>query len=173
MKLRGGEKFNEAIRDIVGKLSTKGTMRVGFLSGATYPDAPPRQIAKTYGKMQAKGYTGAIAGAKKGTLSVATVAFWNEFGTSRSPARPFFRNMIAAKSNEWGPALALALRRNNYDTRLSLNQIGSGIAGQLRESIIETNEPPNAESTIRKKGFSKTLVDSGHMLQSVDFEIEG
>ena len=49
---------------------------------------------------------------------------------------------------------------------------GEAIAGQLRQSIVDTNSPALAESTIRRKGFSKPLVDTGHMLQSVDYEVK-
>ena len=32
---------------------------------------------------------------------VAQVAYWNEYGTTLSPPRPFFRNAIKDKSKEW------------------------------------------------------------------------
>ena len=49
--------------------------------------------------------------------------------------------------------------------------MGQGISGQLKQSIVDTNEPPLAASTIARKGFAKPLVDTGHMLQSVDYEV--
>ena len=49
--------------------------------------------------------------------------------------------------------------------------MGLGIKGQLQQSIIETNAPPLAESTVARKGFEKPLVDTSHMLNSVDFEV--
>ena len=53
-----------------------------------------------------------------------------------------------------------------------LGQTGEAIAGQLRESIINLTEPPLAPATVARKGSDKPLVDTGHMLASVDYEVE-
>lgn len=143
MAVRGGDKFAKELGEIGRRLSGPRVVRVGFLSGATYPDGKP----------------------------VALVAFWNEFGTRFIPPRPFFRNMIAAKKNEWPGGIATQLRLTGYNVDLTLQRTGAAIAGQLRESIIQTNSPPNAPSTIAKKGHAKPLVDTGHMLNSIDHEV--
>jgi len=54
---------------------------------------------------------------------------------------------------------------------VALARMGEGIAGQLRESIQSTNSPPLAESTIEAKGFEKPLIDTGHMWNSVAYEV--
>jgi hypothetical protein len=143
MRLRGGEKLEEALRKMAEGLSRGGTVRVGFLENATYPD----------GK------------------SVAMIAAIQDFGTGTIPPRPFFRNMIAAKQGEWPGAIDGLLKANDYDIDKTLQQTGAAIAGQLRQSIIDTNAPPLAESTIRRKGHSKPLIDTSHMINSVDFEV--
>jgi hypothetical protein len=147
MGVKGGQKFEAYLGEVGKKLSGSRVVRVGFLSGATYPNG----------------------------LSVALVAFWNEFGTKFAPARPFFRNMIAAKKNEWPNGIATQLKLTGFNVDLALRRTGEAIAGQLRESIINTNFPPNAESTIERKGHSKPLVGAppskGHMLGSVDYEV--
>ena len=79
--------------------------------------------------------------------------------------------MIAKKSPEWPAAVGALLVANDYDVERTLDQAGFAIAGQLRESIQQTNAPPLAESTIRRKGHDKPLVDTGHMLNSVDHEV--
>lgn len=143
--MRGGENVARALRDIGEAISRPATLRVGFLEGATYPD---------------------------GTL-VAMVAAIQEFGAPRAgiPPRPFFRNMIARKSPEWPAAIGALLVANRYDLTVTFQQAGQAIAGQLRQSIVDTNSPVLAESTVARKGFAKPLVDTGHMLQSVDFEV--
>lgn len=145
--ISGGSKLEAALAEIVKKLGKgAGTVRVGFLEDATYPDG----------------------------TSVAMVAAINEFGApSRGqPPRPFFRRMIAEKSGEWPEAIAKNLVATNYDTKLTLERVGAGIAGQLQESITNLTDPPLAASTIKKKGFDKPLIDSGHMLNSVSYEVE-
>lgn len=148
IRSKSGREFLSRLREKLGERTgnpdgpTK--VNVGFLDGATYPDG----------------------------TSVATVAAANEFGTSTIPARPFFRTMIAAKQAEWGPALAIQLRKTDFDVERSLRLVGEGIKGQLQQSIIDTNSPPLAPATIARKGFSKPLIDSAVMIRSVDYRVE-
>jgi hypothetical protein len=127
--------------------STAGLPRikVGFLSGATYPDG----------------------------TSVALVAAVQEFGSTNIPSRPFFRLMIAQHSKSWPDAIALNYKATDGDIPKTLDRVGQGIKGQLQQSIRDTNDPPLAPATIARKGFAKPLVDTGQMLSSVDYEVEG
>lgn len=145
--IKGGQKLASELRRLAKMVARPATLRVGFLEGATYPDGTP----------------------------VGAVATFQEFGTPNAkhpiPPRPFFRNMIRDKSGEWGPAMADLLKSNDYDARRVLELTGQAIAGQLRASIIATNAPPLSPVTIRRKGFSKPLIDTGHMLNSIDYEV--
>lgn len=85
---------------------------------------------------------------------------------------PFFTNMVAAKSPEWGPAMGALLKANGYDALRTLQLTGEAVAGQLRQAIVDTSSPALAPSTIRRKGFDKPLVETGHMLNSVDYEVK-
>jgi len=102
------------------------------------------------------------------------VAAVQNFGAPRAgiPPRPFFSNMIAEKSPEWGPALGALLIDNEFDAFRALQLAGEGISGQLVQSIQDTNSPPLAQSTIDAKGFSKTLIDTGQLWQSVAYEVK-
>ena len=143
--MRGGDKVQKVLADIGTGLAKGKTVRVGFLENATYPDGTP----------------------------VAMIAAIQNFGApSRGiPPRPFFSNMIAAHSKEWPQAIKNLAVQYNYDMDKVLALVGEGIAGQLRQSIIDTNAPPLAPATIARKGFDKPLVHTGHMLQSVDYEV--
>ena len=147
MLFRSGDKLNKVLGDIAEKLGRASTLKVGFLEGATYPD---------------------------GTL-VAMVAAIQNFGAPAAgiPPRPFFSNMVAEKSPEWGDKLAAILERADYDGKLALNRLGYGIASDLQMSIIETNDPALDPATIASKGFSKPLVDTGQMLNSVQYDVDG
>lgn len=140
--LKGGEKLEKALAAISDKMS--GTLRVGFLEGATYPDG----------------------------TSVAQVAFWNEYGTTSAPARPFFRTMINRESPGWAILLGKAAEHYNYDGPTVLKFMGVKVAEDLQSSITGWQDPPNAKSTIRIKGFNKPLVHTNHMHDSVDFEVK-
>lgn len=144
-KVTGGEKAAAAIADIIARAGGKRGLRVGFLEKAKYPDG----------------------------TSVAMVAAIQDFGAPSVgiPPRPFFRNMVRRKQREWPPAVAKLLKSNRYDVDKTLKMVGEAIAGQLRQSIQDTNSPPLKPATIRRKGFAKPLVDTGHMLDSVDYEV--
>lgn len=174
--LTGGDKLEARLEAIARKISRGAFLRVGFLEGATYPDG----------------------------TSVATVAAIQNFGAPAKgiPARPFFTNMIAEKSKSWGEALVNRLKANDWDLHKSLEQMGNGIAGQLRQSIVDMNDPPLSDVTLLLRerfrdhndiSFSdvldawrdvaggvkptisgtgaKPLIWTGHLLQSVDYEV--
>lgn len=177
-ELKGGAKLDAALERLARKLERGGTLKVGFLEGATYPDGTP----------------------------VAMVAAIQNFGAPARgiPPRPFFTNMIAEKSERWASALAAMLKRNDWDLDKTLNQMGAGIKGQLQQAIVDTNAPPLSAITLmlRKMRYenpdlevtgatvgeaarrvaagesyadapTKPLVDSSHMLNSVDYEVTG
>lgn len=141
--LKGGDKLAKALADLSKKVQQGATVRVGFLEGATYPDGTP----------------------------VAAVAAYNEFGTARIPPRPFMRDTIDEHQYGWGQALGKALNATGYDADAALKMIGEGISRQVQDSIRAMKAPPNAPATIAKKGFDKPLIDTGHMLNSVGYEV--
>lgn len=146
-RVSGGDKFNKALQDLSKRLSGPGpVVRVGFLSGARYPDG----------------------------TSVAMVAAIQNFGApSRNiPPRPFFSNMIRDKSRGWAAGILKQLKATNYDADLTLQRVGEGIAGQLRQSIRDFDGVPLKPRTIARKGFDKQLVDTGHMLNSISYEVD-
>jgi hypothetical protein len=144
----GNARFVRTLENMAQRMGTGGTVRVGFLEGAAYPEDES-------GK----------------SLSVATVAFWDEFGTKNSPPRPYFRRMVAKESPNWGRKLAAVARHANYNVKTTLTLMGEGIKDQLVTSINEFSDPPNAPSTIAKKGFDKPLIHTALMIRSVDYEV--
>ncbi|HDZ5042716.1 TPA: hypothetical protein RTG66_001553 [Campylobacter jejuni] len=101
---------------------------------------------------------------------VANVAKIQEYGTLKIPTRPFFRTAIQKNQGKW-----LNIFKNqtlvNQDLELSLNQVGEIARGDIVNSIMQTNTPPNAEATIKAKGSSKPLIDTGFMRSSVNFRV--
>lgn len=173
--ITGGEAMAAHMAAMREKITNASEVRVGFLEGATYPDGTP----------------------------VAEVAAINNFGAPLAgiPARPFFSGMVREKSPEWGDKFAAVLKAANYDAEKALALMGEGIAGQLRQAIVETSGPPNSPVTdLLKQRFpmrdgmtfadvqqarediygdvveyappGKPLSWTGHMLNSVDKEVE-
>lgn len=171
VEIKGGDKLKKALDAIAHRLGHGSLLTVGFLSDATYPAKIAEDIAA---KRKPRGKNGAQRQAKAaaGGLHVAEAAFYNEFGTTHTPARPFFRNMLAKETPKWARALGLALKNNRYEPTGALTAMGHGIKDALVVSILETNDPPNSKRTIAVKGFDKPLIDTGTMVRSVDFVVE-
>lgn len=142
MEISGGDKVEKILEELAEKMH--GSLDVGFLEGATYQDDG---------------------------MPVAQVAFWNEYGTSRAPARPFFRTTIEEKSDEWADRLARAAKHYDYDASAVLEAMGESVLEDIQSSITGWTDPRNADSTIAKKGFNKPLVDSNHMHDSVAYRV--
>lgn len=177
-RMRGGTKIVEALRVLAAKLDKPGTVRIGFLENARYPNGTPVAL---------------VAAVLDGGAPGAGI-----------PPRPFFRNMIADHKMEWPAQIAAVLKDNNYDAEKTLGIMGANIAGRLRESIINTNEPPLSPVTVMLRGMrsqakykgkafgdiigeavsrvaagktnygasTKALIDTDHMYESVNYEVK-
>ena len=141
--------LNTALGKIAAKLGNRPTVvRVGFLEGRTYP------VTKTNRK----------------PLPVARVAFWNEFGTKRTKARPFFRNTIRDLAPTLGKRVAAVGKSVGWDAKKTLELVGIGIKDKLVKAIAGW-PADNAPSTVKRKGFNHGLIDKGIMQRSVDLEV--
>lgn len=153
--LSGGEKLERHLQTIVEKAGSGRAVKVGFLEGVRYSATHP------------------IRGTARKPLLVAQVAFWQEFGTARTPARPFFRTTISKKSSEWGTTLSKALVFYKMDSAKALAALGTVMQSDIRASIVNWSTPPNAPRTVAIKGFNKPLVDDGTMQRVVNYKVVG
>ncbi|EAR4362662.1 hypothetical protein ELU49_24020 [Salmonella enterica] len=162
---------------------------MGFLEGATDPDGTP--VAYIAAIQEFGG--SAVIPAREQTLHFRYNEKTGEIGhrfvkagkgnfaqdvvipehTVTIPPRPFFRKMIEHKSPEWGEKMATLLRTNDFDTATALVYMGEHIKGQLQMFIRGWKKPPNAASTVRQKGFNNPLIETGHMMNSVDYSVDG
>lgn len=104
---------------------------------------------------------------------VADVAFHNEFGTARIPPRPFFRNAIEDGKNrkKWGEVLGIELAKNS-DIEHALNVLGMLVVGDIKRSINNSGAfALNSPATIKRKGSSQPLRDTGVLWNAVNFEV--
>jgi hypothetical protein len=144
--ITGGTDLEERLAEIASKLSKPATLKVGFLENATYPDGKP----------------------------VAMIAAIQNFGAPARniPPRPFFSNMVAEKSPEWPEQISKLLATTDYDVDRTLALMGEVIKGDLQQSIRDTNSPLLSPRTVQRKGFEKPLIDTGHMINSVDYTVD-
>lgn len=147
LKVSGGGRMKRYLSGMDQALGTASAVRVGFLEHATYPATPATP-----------------------PLHVAQVAFWNEFGTSRAPARPFFRGMIRKDLHDWADRFARYLQSANYNSNRAFALLGIETKDNLT-SAIWAWPADNAPSTVARKGFDHGLIESGVMQRSTDYEV--
>lgn len=187
--MSGGERLQRYLDGIVQRSSSAKTVSVGFLEGATYPDG--RSVAANAALQEFGGTVHHDAGsvtlyrrvAAAGTHFLRNGRFVKRkdanFSSTHArraysqtiPPRPFFRNAIRKYGPQWGADMAAIIKANGFDAARTLGLMGQRIKGQIQQSIIDLRTPPLAKSTIRRKGFDKPLIETGHMLNSVDYEV--
>lgn len=103
-------------------------------------------------------------------LTVGEVAVYNEFGTETIPERSFIRTTFDEKKyqiQDFIDQVVGEISDGKYTTEQGLERIGLYGAKLIVEKIRTSVPPPNAPSTIARKGSSNTLVDTGQMVQTL------
>ena len=95
------------------------------------------------------------------------------------PARPFMRSTVEAQKDAWAKAFADAFVAKAHERDAvvrGLNLLGRKMQDDIVATIKSNLAPDNAESTKRRKnakGAGKgTLIDKGHLLKSISYEVE-
>lgn len=149
----GGAKFHAMIKRAKRAQATGvRQVDVGFFATAKYPDGTP----------------------------VPNVAAWNEFGTQKKggggvhiPQRPFFRHAMVNIKDDVKPVLIQHVDpKTMVVTPRVAGLVGLTIQKRIQLSITQLTTPPNAPSTIKKKGSSNPLIDTGVLRKSVAYTIK-
>lgn len=107
---------------------------------------------------------------------LAMIASWLEFGTDDGhiPERPVhritFENLRPELKRKYAEVAKL-VTEGKISAKQGLSRIGSWYAGKLRWEIIRYNAVPNADSTIRQKGFDDPLMDTGNYVNSINWDL--
>lgn len=99
---------------------------------------------------------------------------WNNFGTVNIPERPFMQNAMRGNRSSYRSAMkssAAKIMRGETDMKSVLSKLGIKAQGDIQEEITSLSSPPNAPSTIRQKGSSNPLIDSGELRASITWKI--
>lgn len=101
---------------------------------------------------------------------VTTVARDNDQGTKRIPERPF---MIPAGNKAANKTVNITVQSiaSGLDEQQALSRAAIMFKNAIAREITNLKEPPNAESTILKKGSSNPLIDTGLMRSKVEWKL--
>lgn len=149
-KVHGGEKAKallEAMRNRVSK-GSGSSVRIGVPNDATEADG-------------------------ESTMAVAIV---HEFGEPSQgiPPRPFLAPAIVDAKPDISNLTRNQLKgvaTGKATVFVALERIGALAAGKVQQYIRNGNFAALKPETIKRKGSSKPLIDTGHMIQSVTYEV--
>lgn len=178
------------LRRVISAMNGPNSVEVGFFEGATYPDGTslpmvaainefggtiniPAHSTTLYRKVLKSG-----AFSKGGQFVKASKS---NFSTTHQvpahsvtiPSRPFFRNALKSVQPKIGPVIQAMFVGSETPPKKEkiLKSVGTLIQQEIQESIRTLMTPPNAASTVARKGFNNPLIETGHMLRSVAFQI--
>jgi hypothetical protein len=105
---------------------------------------------------------------------VVDVAFWNNYGTKDIPARRFMQVGQKRCEREMKKMIALCVDKM-LDKKMTAaeagDMLGEKAAAIMKKTVREWETPPNAPSTIARKGVNAPLRDTGLLLTSMTFEV--
>jgi len=106
-------------------------------------------------------------------LSSAGIAANHEFGLG-VPERPFMRLTFEQRKDDI-QRLTRELEKRVLEERMTTEQalavLGSAAVGYIRSTIDAGVPPPLSPETIKRKGSSKTLIDTAQMKGDISYEV--
>ena len=141
----GGDTLLKLLQAIEKGVTNAEAVEVGWMEGNIHPDSG---------------------------IPTAEIAADNEFGTPKIPARPFIKPTELKKAKVWSNSLSKELKQSAYNAELALEGVGQEIKTDIQKAILEVFSPALSPYTIEKKGFDKPLIDSSHMIDSIDTEVK-
>ena len=146
----GGDRLGTKLRQIRERLMKNSGVLVGLPAGTgSYEDGAP----------------------------IAVIGAVHEFGSADGaiPERSFLRVPLRQNVEDF-KAVWRAQISKVVEGELSMHQVmsqlGARAAAVSQEAISEGIAPGNAESTVKRKGSSKPLIDTGQLRQSITFIVE-
>jgi len=100
-------------------------------------------------------------------IEIAPYAYRNEFGLG-VPQRSFMRSTYEEK-NGWKNGIEQVYDEviQGRSVESAVGMLGEIVTNDIKTKISNNIPPPNAIETVRRKGSSKTLIDTGAMRQSI------
>lgn len=103
------------------------------------------------------------------------IAIYQEFGTATIPARSFIRDWFDSEEPALRADLTVLMRQviaGQITKEKALDLMAVRCVGKIQQRIADGLSPPNAASTIARKGSSTPLVDSGQLRAGVSSRVK-
>ena len=157
---------------------------VGWFPSSVYPTEEPvenagdsEELTKARKKSYERHQAGFLGKYQSGGAPVAAVAFLQEFGSKKIPARPFMRPTITKQSKHWG-VIVSHLIKPDAQAEDVVELIGLRMQGDIREAIVEVTSPALSEFTLEQRqargnSSEKPLNDTGYMMATLTSVVQG
>lgn len=114
---------------------------------------------------------------KHGDFALAELASVQEFGNTRIPSRPYMRQTFdeqVQSLSKFVNKIETKILENKIDRELGLEVIGDFHRSEIQKNMRKEGKfVANAPSTIKRKGSSNELIDTGRLVNSIDIEVDG
>ena len=109
---------------------------------------------------------------------VAMIAAVHEFGSPSQgiPERPFLRVAVQRNRQKYvrlNRINLVKMLRGQMGMEQALGQLGKMAKGDVQTEIRSGDFTPLKAATIKRKGSSRPLIDTGQMVQSIQWELGG
>lgn len=140
--ISGGKKLEAHLEKLKGD---SVHLRVGILEGSTYPDG----------------------------TNTALVGFVHEFGVPNKgiPPRSFMRSTVLSRVNAWKAGLGKEIKIAGYAYPKALERLGTVMRDDIKKQIRAITKPALKPATVARKGFETVLIDTGHLVNSIQHEV--
>ena len=107
-------------------------------------------------------------------VDILDIAIYNHFGTRNIPSRPFVSDCFDKNQGQISEAKKRIVYRvmEGMPASAGLAQLGQWYQDVLKGHIRNGGWVPNAPATIKRKGSSRPLIDTGQLVNSVRWKIE-
>ncbi|MEK5070508.1 hypothetical protein [Sporosarcina sp. FSL K6-1508] len=132
------------------------------------------ELMRTLRRMKGKDIQ---VGVHEGDSEMSMIAAVHEYGEPKLniPERSFIRSGFdehVDKVQEKIVELMPAVIHNNVDPDVFLDAIGMEFASLIKKKLIDLQDPPNSEKTIKIKGSSNPLIDTGRLRDSIVHKVK-
>ena len=134
-----------------------------------------KRVARDYTTKVEVGYFGNQTHSGKRPITMKTLASFHEYGTRKMPARPFIRPALKQNRMKY---LKLAGKQitpcilGRQTTSNVWHLLGAEAVKDVQDYMINGTFAPLKPATIKRKGSSKPLIDTGQLRQSITYKVK-
>lgn len=111
------------------------------------------------------------AGMHEGGITNAQLGATLNYGTDKIPPRPWLVPGAESGRKEQIEAFAETFVKTGGNSEAALEAAAATAVGNVQQYMTDLKDPPNAPSTIAKKGSSNPLINTGSLRSSVTYKI--